>query len=650
MTLQDAQSLHQSGDFKAAIAAYQSLLKTNPKDATALHFLGMAQLQSGDKNGESTLKQAIALAPDNELFQTNYANLLAQLGNIQGAYSIFEETTKISPHNLLAQEGAGQCAMKLGKLTQALAHFKTAIAHDKNRIKSLELAGVTAFKLGRYAETKAYFTKILMQAPKHIGAHLHLGLIALSEENFPTAFEHLSTAENLQPNNPAVQMELGRAYLAATAFDAARRHFEKVLTLRPGATEAEMYLAKAHFGLNQFKDAETYADKVLNAEENNAEMLTLKANMASATGDTEKAFSYAKKVALSHPSFAWGFLSATHINAKAIDAEMFSAMEAGLKSAKDPVEKSKWHYALARTLDARKDTQAAWQHYAQGADIIHTSIQEKSGEDKALMNMLMDTFKNAPTALTPKATLPWTPLFIVSMPRSGSTLIEQILSTDESVHAGGELSLLRNCITQTLGGHITRDVLPKLMEKETLSHIREAYIHAAETLFPDLKSGYLTDKMPFNALWVPVIQAALPEAQIVYIKRDPVATCLSCFKQMFNAGQWFTYNLTTLADAYSAFYHMMGQYQALNTHNFTTLSYEDLVNTPEETLKPLLDELKLPWGMHFLEFHNHKRTVRTASVQQVNKPLYTESIQGWKALESELTPLIKRLKEQNIPL
>ncbi len=648
MNLQDAQSLHQSGDLKGAIAAYESLLEANKTDATVTHFLGMAKLQSGDTSGDEHLKKAIQLAPENELFQTNYANLKAQLGDVETAYALFEAATQSSPHNLLAQEGAGQCALKLGKLPQALGHFKTAIAHDKNRLKSLELAGVTAFKLGRYAETKVFFGKVIQHAPKNIGAHLHLGLIGLAEENFPMALHHLQTAESIQPNNPSVHMELGRAYLAATAFAKAAQHFNKVLELRPETEEAYAYLAKTYFGLNDISQATEYADKVLAEHKGHADMLSLKANMASASGDTETAFSFAKEAALSTPDFAWGFLSATHIDASRIDDDMFAAMASGLKNCKSEIEKSKWHYAMARTLDARKFPVEAWDHYTQGADIIHSNISEKSSEDKDLIESLTSLFDTALPKADTTIPLPWTPVFIVGMPRSGSTLVEQILTTSKDVFDGGELGLLRTILLQISGGRFDENTLETLKTEEAIGAIRHMYIDTVSALFPDIKTPYFTDKMPFNALWIPLITAAFPEAKIIYTDRDPVSICVSCYKQMFNTGQWFSYNLETLAATYTAFHNMMSHYKGLNQKSFYTASYEDIVQTPETAIKALTNYVGLTWSEDFLSFHKAKRTVRTASMQQVNKPLYSSSIKSWEPIKDSLAPLLSSLKAKNI--
>ncbi len=648
MNLQDAQSLHQSGDLQGAIAAYESLVKANKNDAAATHFLGMAKLQAGDTSGDTHLQRAIELEPENELFQTNYANLKAQMGDLKTAYALFEATTQKSPQNLLAQEGAGQCAMRLGNMLQALGHFKTVLAHDKNRLKSLELAGIVSFRMGRYAETKVYFNKVLGHAPKHIGSHLHLGLIGLAEENFPVALHHLQTAESIQPNNPSVHMELGRAYLAATAFAKAATHFNKVLTLRPDAEEAITYLAKAHFGMNNMNDATKCADQILAKDPKNAEMLTLKANMASAEGDTEKAFNFARDAAMSTPDFAWGFLSATHIDAGRIDEDMFNAMKTGLDGCKNDVEKSKWHYAIARTLDARKSPIEAWEHFSKGADIIHNNISEKAHEDMNLMKLLMDTFKAPLPKANNNVNLPWTPIFIVGMPRSGSTLVEQILTTSPDVFDGGELSLVRTIALQICGGKLDKDSVDILTSQEAVNAVRELYASSVKTLFPDIEAKFFTDKMPFNALWLPLISAAFPEAKIIYTDRDPVSICVSCYKQMFNTGQWFSYNQETLAETYATFKGMMHQY--MQNSSVYTAAYEDIVSTPETHIKELVEHTGLKWSEDFLNFHKAKRTVRTASMQQVNKPLYTSSVKSWEPIQEQLKPLISALKAKNIML
>jgi tetratricopeptide (TPR) repeat protein len=221
-----------------------------------------------------------------------------------------------------------------------------------------------------------------------------------------------------------------------------------------------------------------------------------------------------------------------------------------------------------------------------------------------------------------------TPIFIVGMPRSGTTLVEQILASHPAVRGGGERRDFDHAL-QATGGHDAR-------------RLGEGYLARLPNLAPG--QTRITDKLPANFLYAGLIHTALPQARIIHVMRDPADTCLSCFTKLFDTGQEFTYNLGELGRYYVAYARLMRHWRTvLPEHAFIEISYETLVADLEEQTRRLLSFCGLAWDPACLAFHTTQRVVQTASATQVRKPLYTSSIGRAAAFQNHLAPLLTEL-------
>ena len=251
------------------------------------------------------------------------------------------------------------------------------------------------------------------------------------------------------------------------------------------------------------------------------------------------------------------------------------------------------------------------------------------------------------------------PIFIVGMPRSGTSLMEQILSNHPSVFGAGELSELGDEIRDTYqsdraGGalEIVADdpsgdfgcLIPRDWEnitQERLRDIAERYLNAIEKLSPDAER--VTDKMPFNYMMAGVIHKLFPNATIIHTRRDPIDTCLSCFFQNFTAGSQFAFDLEQVGLYYRCYENLMLHWRDTLSVPILEVDYEDVVQDPEPNVRRVLEHCGLEWNGNCLNTHKSKRVVRTASYQQVRKPIYKRSAGRWKNYERHLGPLFKGL-------
>ena len=238
------------------------------------------------------------------------------------------------------------------------------------------------------------------------------------------------------------------------------------------------------------------------------------------------------------------------------------------------------------------------------------------------------------------------PIFVLGMPRSGSTLVEQILASHPQIHAAGEMTNLDRVVRSlrdTVGRPIRFPQCAGGFDTESLRRIGQAYLASLPPL-PEGKTR-ITDKLPSNFIYVGLIRMILPNARIIHTVRDPVDTCVSCFSRLFGAGHAYCYDLAELGRYYRAYHELMAHWRAvLPAGSMLDVAYEDVVGDLETQARRLIDYCGLPWDDRCLSFHTTSRTVSTASNLQVRRPLYRSSVQRWRRYEAHLQPLLTELE------
>ena len=231
------------------------------------------------------------------------------------------------------------------------------------------------------------------------------------------------------------------------------------------------------------------------------------------------------------------------------------------------------------------------------------------------------------------------------MPRSGSTLVEQILSEHSQVYGAGELKYLNNLIQWPVKNQLSTLYYPENilhLSPEICRAITDNYIAYLQHFSPN--AIRITDKMPHNFIAIGLIHALLPNAKIIHVKRNPIDTCLSCYTKLFTEGQLYSYELTELGQYYQCYERIMNHWRRiLPSDAWLEIEYEVMVNNLEAEAKRLIEFCDLAWEPACLTFYQSKRQVRTASFVQVRQPVYTSSVERWCRYEQELAPLIKIL-------
>jgi len=298
---------------------------------------------------------------------------------------------------------------------------------------------------------------------------------------------------------------------------------------------------------------------------------------------------------------------------------------------------SQMHFALGQAYEDQRQFRKAFQHYRQANRLAKDREAFSMLEHKALIDRLI-AFDW--TSRTDKESHPTTPIFVVGMPRSGTTLIEQILASHSAVEGMGELSALGDLIADLENsGRSYPDMLSDL-DARALSELGQRYLAAAS-----ISSGFFVDKMPNNFLLIGLIRLILPQAKIIHANRHAIATCFSCFKQRFGRGQSYSYDLSDLSQYYLHYSRLMGQWHRLYPGVIHDIEYETLVRAPGPVTKRLLEFCGLPFEQACMDFHATDRVINSASSEQVREPLYQDSLDQWRYFEPFLETLIESLSK-----
>jgi Tfp pilus assembly protein PilF len=308
-------------------------------------------------------------------------------------------------------------------------------------------------------------------------------------------------------------------------------------------------------------------------------------------------------------------------------------------------------YALSKEYEDTGRYEESWQQLLRGAQLRRRHLRYEVANDVATVDWIMQAYPEGSTA-SQGCNSP-APIFIVGMPRTGSTLIERILASHSAVSSAGELNDLAVAMVEAVRRQLGRSIIPRqemvaASARVNFSALGRDYIERARCWTQH--QGRFTDKMPLNYLYCGLISRALPRAHIVHVTRHPLATCYAIFKTLFNQGYPFSYDLSELGAYYGAYHRLMRHWLKTLPGRIYEVSYERLIADPEGEARRLCAAVGLGWEPACLEFHSNRDPVATASAAQVRRPIYRSSLDQWRHYEAKLEPLRAQLAEVGVAL
>lgn len=577
--------------------------------------------------------------------------------------------------------------LKGGDPAAAEQQARQALAAFPNHPTFATLLALSFAEQGRRSEAIDLLRKVTQAAPKYASGWLYLGLHLKETQDLDGALAAFQTAVELEPNNASALTGLGITLLDQGESSYALAPLQQATRLEPKRLDAGRALVKALMDLLRFKQALAICDNIRALDPEDVVTETLYGVCLAGIGKEEEAknvyLTCAQRLNLARQDHQLCLLDIASqlvtIGAmEEAEAQMLRVpkespyyigvlgMRAALRKitpddpiwpelracveqerqAKEP--KKRIFFDLAKAYADTGDYDNAFKLYDEGNKIIRAQTEYNESETEKYYEKLRRTF--TPEAMTAYAGAGLEndrlPIFITGMPRSGTTLVEQIIQSHPEVTAGGETSYVQLVLhnMKDAEGNLI-DYPTPLLDVLSREHIRlmaEMYRQTLQGTRPD--ASRITDKMPLNCIVMPVLDRMFPRAPILYCQRNPVDCCLSNFQETFMVGNEWSYDMETMG----RFYRMVSDLVAhwltiLAPGRVFTVTYEALVADPESHIRKILDYCGLSWDDRCLNFHETKNPVRTASVRQVRMPLYKTSVERWRRYEKHLIPMLRAL-------
>lgn len=517
----------------------------------------------------------------------------------------------------------------------------------KAKSPSSELYNITGAlhaKLNKMEDAVSLFLYSLKLTPDNANVHYNLAKAYDSMDQQYKAIHHYQKAIDINPEFFHAYVSLGYLLQHSDRLDEAERYLAAAIELKPDNITPYNYLGYVYLELSQYSKAKELFEKALALESNDAKTLYNLGCYYQFSNQKETAIEYFHKALEVNPDLTSCYQSLNSLEKFNVESQhvkhLIYMLDQDNLSADNKV---KIHFVLSKVYENAKDQEKFLQHLALANDTQKKFLSYQVNDDLKLFKNIKKIFKSIDISdhrYTLETDSNIRPIFIVGMPRSGTTLVEQIISSHSSVYGAGELSFLNKEAWPVIYS-LAKNQSPSALREKT----KEVMKHYLEDLMKlSVSERIITDKMPLNFKWLGFVLTALPDVKIINLNRDPMAICWSIYKQYFPAkGLGFAYDLKDLGAYYNQYLALMDFWRKKFPDRIYDVNYELLTENQEEETRKLLEYCGLQWEESCLNFHKTDRAVRTASLNQVRNKMYRGSSESWKQYEDFLEPLKKAL-------
>lgn len=679
-----AGTFYTRGEYAQAANVCTQMLQQKPNLAEAHSILGVSLAALGKrKEGIEAIRQAIALGGEIASYYSNLGEIYRQDGNPAEATTMLEHALQLEPANHHAHNNLGIVLFESGASHEAIACYRQAIVLNHTFPEAFNNLGNALRKVGELDEAGAAYQaalklresypeahnnlgtllreqhkpelaeqairKAISLDPRYVEAYNNLASIYHAEERDGDALELLAAALKVQPNNPRSLLLAARIQTRRHAFDLAERACRFVLESEPGNAEALTVLGSIKHELDRFDEALALLERAAATEPPLAEAHYYYGICLKSVGRLDQARAQLLRALELNSAMYGAYANLNDLIDYSRDEELFERLRGIVEAVDNPHNPGllPLHFAYGKALEDRKQYEKALGHYIVGGEIKRTQLNYDEDEIFGFFAAIKDAFpadifRNRPfEGLSDER-----PLFIVGMPRSGSTLVEQIVSSHRDVFGAGEVKHFVDC----LNGLVARfPALPRFpamlsdLSPERYDILGSSYLDALTASAGGAKR--VTDKLLTNYFFVGMLHLLFPRAKFINTRRNPVDTCLSGFTKLFKDDMPHSYDLRELGRYYRQYDALMRHWEnVLPAGTMMVVDYENVVADTEGSARALIDFIGLEWDDACLAFHKSARPVKTASVTQVRQPIYTSSLERAKKYGAGLQPLIDAIE------
>jgi tetratricopeptide (TPR) repeat protein len=505
------------------------------------------------------------------------------------------------PNKAKAQQAfsRGNKMIEKGAQAEAAAFYEEAIEFDPMHAEAINNLGSALSYLGRYEEAERCFRQAMALKPNFSDPHANLGVLLRQKSYLAESEAFLRRALKLRPNDLDTRVNLGLTLLFLGRMRDAAACFAKVLKSAPRHVFALFGMGRIATLEGRFEEAETTFKRIIEIDPKMTN--------------------------------AWAAVPLTRKMTDS-DSEWLKGAEGIAVSAIHPMEEANLRFSMGKYCDDVNDFAQAFRHFKRANELLKSGAEDydRKGRSQFIDDLIRVYSREAISNIGVAGSSSPKPVFVVGMPRSGTSLAEQIIASHPAAHGAGELDFWVAQIAKGAGQAIIGEASRPKVAADYL-RLLEGFSETASRI---------VDKAPVNSDFLGVIYSVFPNARVIYMQRDPIDTCLSCYFQQFLMGMNFTMDLSDLVHYYREHQRIMAHWRTVLPPGFILdVAYEVLVDDPETWSRKMLDFIGLEWDARVLEFHTTKRQVTTASAWQVRQKIYRSSVARWQNYEKFIGPL-----------
>jgi len=642
-------SLHgRLGQYPEAAACFRKASRLLPDDANAHLNLAKCLHSLNDlEQARNAYDNSLRLNPNHAETLFNIGTLLSQQKDFKAATHYFQRLIKLSPDYAPGYYSLGSAQIASGLLEDAVANLREATRIQPDLAEAHNSLGITLHKLHHYADAEASYRRSIDLNQNDVIAQYNLGTLFYDTARFSDAKHNFRHALKLKSDYKEAYVALGLTHHACAEFQAAIDCYETALTMDPRYSDALINLGQTRQVQGNFDLALAAYQEATRIDPQLIEGITGEASIMEHNGDFESALALIQPLIGNMPCNAnlavtYGILAhRTNNQRHAITFLEHTAANSQLST----IPRAKIHFCLGNLYQDINDYDNAFHYFYHANNALNYHF-DRTAHVK-MIDVLIDVFNQDAMKRLPRSNnISEQPVFIVAMPRSGTSLVEQILASHPEVYGAGELPYIgqiRNKLCRQIDGDMDYPACLTKTDTASLDKLANLYMGHQSTG----GSGHLrfTDKMPQNFLDLALINLMLPNARVIHVIRDPMDTCLSIYTQHFAASHSYSSNLEALGFYYRQYERLMRHWRSVLSIPILDIHYADIVTRPEDSIRELLAFCGLEWNDACLNFHHSKRLVTTPSYNQVRQPIYTSGLERWKKYKHHLAPLRHALDE-----
>jgi tetratricopeptide (TPR) repeat protein len=631
----DLAAMIHAGRYTDVETKTREIVLEQPNCGLAWKALGVSLTLQG-KEALHALAMAATLLPDDAEAHGNLGHALRGLGRLEDAAASYSRALALKPGCAVTHHNKGNALLGLERFEDAAASYSRALALNPDLAEAHSNLGNALRSLGRLDQAAASYRRALALKPQFAVAHSNLSDTLCDLGQIAEAAASAGRAIEIEPELAVAHNSSGNASMALGKPEAAAASYRRALALKPGFTAAHINLGLVLRQLGRTAEAEASCRAVLETNPGAAAAVVLLAELCADRGqfaEAEELFRHATAIDPKSPE-AWAGIAQLR-KMTVGDAAWAAQAQRLAEQPLPPRDEIHLRFAIGKYLDDVREFEDAFANFRRAHE-----LKKRYGEryDRQRMTRGVDRVIHSydrDRARRPRAdaNLSARPVFVVGMPRSGTSLAEQILASHPAVFGAGELPFWSSASNESFArsGEPDRDIHPELAAD---------YLRLVEKLSSG--ESRVVDKMPANFLSLGLIHEALPNARIIHMRRNPIDTCLSIYFQHFRSAHSYADELDDLAHYYLEYSRLMKHWrEALPEDVLLEVPYESLVDDPEGWSRKMLQFVGLPWEPRCLDFHRAQRSVMTASKWQVRQKINRSSVERWRNYEKFIGPLLR---------